>query len=125
MNNKKLAQTRQVRKIKERTLDGFQCNLRKWYDQGPEFGDKMCSWILTDETNKLIVTSNIRHPRHSERPNPSFDIPQQIKGGNAAVECQIIPTNKNNLSPNIKNKIKQTQERQYTTSTYKKIHNQS
>ena len=90
----------------------------------------MCSWILIDETNKLIVTSNIRHARHTERPNPSFDIPQQIKGGNAAVECQIIPTNKNNLSQNIKNKTKQnktkqTQERQYTTSIYKNIHNQS
>ena len=33
--------------------------LRKWYGQAPEFGDKMCSWILTDETNKLIVRSNI------------------------------------------------------------------
>ena len=56
----------------------------------------MCSWILTDETNELIVRSNIRHAKHTERSNPSFDIPQQIKGRNIATECPIIPTNKNN-----------------------------
>ena len=78
--------------------------LGKWYGRAPEFGDKMCSWILTDETNELIVRSNIRHAKHTERPNPSFDIPQQIKGRNVDAECPIIPTNKNNLSPNIKNK---------------------
>ena len=33
--------------------------LGNWYGRAPEFGDKMCSWILTDEANELIVRSNI------------------------------------------------------------------
>ena len=62
----------------------------------------MNSWILTDGTNELIVRCNIGHARHTEILNPSFDIPQQIKGRNTAAENPIIPTNEDDLSPNVK-----------------------
>ena len=44
--------------------------LGKQYGRAPEFGYKLCSQILIDKTNELIIRSNIRHAKHVERPNP-------------------------------------------------------
>ncbi len=40
----------------------------------------MCSWILTED-DELIVRSNIRHARKTERPNLAFEVESQhVKG---------------------------------------------
>ena len=67
----------------------------------------MCLWILTDETNELIVRSNIRHVKHvkhTERLNPSFIINPDIL---IDQYIQIQDTNKKGKSIKYKGQIKE------------------
>jgi hypothetical protein len=41
----------------------------KWLGRALEYGDKMCYWILTDDTHQIIVRSMVRSAVDTERPN--------------------------------------------------------
>ena len=61
-------------------MEGGNKKLGHWYGRAKHHSDKMCSWILTED-DELIVRSNIRHARKTERPNPAFELESQhVKG---------------------------------------------
>ena len=45
----------------------------RWLGRAQNYGDYMCSWILTESTNKIIVQSMIRHATDTTRKNITLD----------------------------------------------------
>ena len=59
--------------------EGGNEKLGRWYGRALDYGDKMCSWILT-ETDEIIVRSNIRHARKTQIPNAKANLVTPTKG---------------------------------------------
>jgi hypothetical protein len=45
----------------------------RWMGRAPNYGDTMCYWILTADTNQLIVRGTVRSAANSVRPNLALD----------------------------------------------------
>jgi hypothetical protein len=54
--------------------------LGKWLGRANNYGDQMCYWILTADTNQLIVHGTVRHASIDDHPNLQLGTSFQVKG---------------------------------------------
>ena len=64
----------------------------KWLGHAQNYGDYMCNWILTENTDQIIVRGMIRHATETKRENVALDkeLQQNIENFNQMGECPII-----------------------------------
>ncbi len=54
--------------------------LGRWCGRALNYGDTMCYWILTDDSNKLIVRGTVQSAEHTTRPNLTLSTVDEQKG---------------------------------------------
>ena len=59
----------------------------RWVGRAHDYGDKMCYWILDDETKQLVVRSLVRSAKGMKHPNKVLD--EQL--AKAEVKDQSFP----------------------------------
>ena len=64
----------------------------RWLGRAHNYGDNMCSWVLTEATGQIIVRSMIRHATNTGRKNITLDKEAQkhIENLDQMGECPII-----------------------------------
>ena len=72
--------------------------LGKWLGRAHSYGDTMAYWILTSETNELIVRGTVRSATDTDRPNLQLGTTFQVKGETGEVNSlenfpMLEPTN--------------------------------
>ena len=61
--------------------------LGRWVGRAHDFGEKMCYWILDEETKQLVVRSLVRSAKNTKHPNKALD--EQL--ANAEKQDQSFP----------------------------------
>ena len=63
--------------------------LGRWLGRAHNYGDEMCYYILTDETEEIITRSMVRSARETTRPNRAFET-EENEDNKASGESPII-----------------------------------